>query len=902
VIDAAARRQKWIDQAQSVNLWLAEPDLRVLSHMYRAAWRKGLKTTYYLRTLGASNIEKAGTTHYSAGEMVEYFQRLGMSFGADTNAHTWWRETVYKLELPRTDEPLLRDSLLLLRDYSDRMLLADRELENERGVILAEKRDRTTPTSKAGEEQMRFLLPESLIPRRYPIGDEGVITYAQRPAFVDYYRDWYSLDRLVVVAVGSVDPVALTALLNEYFGDMVAPAARMPEPDLGRLTPRGGLATRLYDDPDLPEVEVEILQIHPLTQETDSAARRIEAMYRRLALNIVNRRLEALAREEGAPFVAGTAYAWDFLDFARFAGIGLRTSADKWEQSLEVASREMRRARDFGFTSAEVTEAVANMRNGLEEAARRAATRKSREISDALGRALIDGRVFMHPAQTRDTLVPALDGASPQAITSAFRDLWSADDTFVWVQGNLNQKVAAAYRATLDQAVTPPTEADDAVFAYTDFGQPGTVRSTVHHADLGIDQAVLANGVRVNLMPTTYESGTIRITFSFGNGQLAVPLDRPELQLFANATFIDGGLQAHSRQDLRRLLAGRTVGMSFGIGPNAFTLGGATNRDDFLLQMQVLTAWLTAPGYRVEAERVAKRGLDALYNQLRTDPNAVVRNEVDRMLAGGDPRVGYPPRAAVDGLTMADVAAWLDPVLRDAWLEVSIVGDFQDADSVWPAILATVGALPARSEQPPSLYEAGRVAFPHGRALRSFTYEADLPQAQILAHWPTVDRSDIARARLLSVVGSVFSDRLRVRVREEIGEAYSPYAFHFASEHFTDYGYLRAVVSADPARVDTLMNVVREIASDLSTGDIGEDELVRTIEPIKTSIRERRRNNRYWLESVLQGSQIDAQKLEAARSFAAFYDTVQLADVNALAQSYVDPQAMLPVLVVPAAR
>ncbi len=59
LIRAAARRQKWIDQSQSVNLFLAEPDLKSMSHMYRAAWHQGLKTTYYLRTLGASNIEKA---------------------------------------------------------------------------------------------------------------------------------------------------------------------------------------------------------------------------------------------------------------------------------------------------------------------------------------------------------------------------------------------------------------------------------------------------------------------------------------------------------------------------------------------------------------------------------------------------------------------------------------------------------------------------------------------------------------------------------------------------------------------------------------------------------------------------------------------------------------------------
>jgi ribonucleoside-diphosphate reductase alpha chain len=59
IVEAAARRQKWIDQSQSVNLWIKTPDLKTLSHMYRHAWHAGLKTTYYLRSLGASNIEKA---------------------------------------------------------------------------------------------------------------------------------------------------------------------------------------------------------------------------------------------------------------------------------------------------------------------------------------------------------------------------------------------------------------------------------------------------------------------------------------------------------------------------------------------------------------------------------------------------------------------------------------------------------------------------------------------------------------------------------------------------------------------------------------------------------------------------------------------------------------------------
>lgn len=59
LIDAAARRQKWIDQAQSLNLYMSEPSGRKLDDMYKHAWLRGLKTTYYLRTLSATNAEKS---------------------------------------------------------------------------------------------------------------------------------------------------------------------------------------------------------------------------------------------------------------------------------------------------------------------------------------------------------------------------------------------------------------------------------------------------------------------------------------------------------------------------------------------------------------------------------------------------------------------------------------------------------------------------------------------------------------------------------------------------------------------------------------------------------------------------------------------------------------------------
>jgi ribonucleoside-diphosphate reductase alpha chain len=73
ILQCAAVRQKWIDQAQSTNLWLAESDARTASFMYREAWERGLKTTYYLRTLNKSAIDSANRDRRPAAELKREF-------------------------------------------------------------------------------------------------------------------------------------------------------------------------------------------------------------------------------------------------------------------------------------------------------------------------------------------------------------------------------------------------------------------------------------------------------------------------------------------------------------------------------------------------------------------------------------------------------------------------------------------------------------------------------------------------------------------------------------------------------------------------------------------------------------------------------------------------------------
>ena len=87
LVEAASRRQKWIDQAQSLNLYMAEPSGSKLDNLYKLAWVRGLKTTYYLRTIGATHVEKSTLDDASRANRLNAVSRdEGFVEGSDLRA------------------------------------------------------------------------------------------------------------------------------------------------------------------------------------------------------------------------------------------------------------------------------------------------------------------------------------------------------------------------------------------------------------------------------------------------------------------------------------------------------------------------------------------------------------------------------------------------------------------------------------------------------------------------------------------------------------------------------------------------------------------------------------------------------------------------------------------------
>jgi zinc protease len=121
-----------------------------------------------------------GTTHFPPGELVRYFQEIGMQFGPDANAHTGFADTVYDILLPSGGREDLEKGLLVLRDYADGALLLESEIDRERNVVLAEKRARDSADYRTFLATLGFRFPDARLPHRLPIGKEEVLRTAGR--------------------------------------------------------------------------------------------------------------------------------------------------------------------------------------------------------------------------------------------------------------------------------------------------------------------------------------------------------------------------------------------------------------------------------------------------------------------------------------------------------------------------------------------------------------------------------------------------------------------------------------------------------------------------------------------------------------------------------------------------
>ncbi|MFZ5721278.1 MAG: M16 family metallopeptidase [Pseudomonadota bacterium] len=860
--------------------------------------------------------EQAGLAHFlehmafngsqavKEGEMVRILERLGLAFGADTNASTGFSETIYKLDLPRTDAETVDTALMLFRETAFNLTIDPAAVDRERGIVLAEERARDTPGYRVLVERLKFLLQGQRLPERLPIGRVEVLKSAPASAIRDYYERWYRPERAVFVAVGDFDVDVMEAKVRAEFGGWKAKAPPLPEPDQGPVAQRGA-DVELVVDPGVTQ-SLQVAWVSPPDLSPDTSAKRQRAMIENLGLAVLNRRYSAIARAPDPPFLGAAAYKGEQDDAAEFASIGVNAESGRWREALAAAEQEQRRIVRYGVRQAELDREIDEVRASLKAAVAGAATRRPADLASEIVGSLSDRTVVTSPVDELALFEATVKDLSADAVSSALRSVFQGQGPLVFMASPrmVDGGEAAVLAALTDSrrvAVAPPAVMELVAWPYDRFGEAGRVAERRQIADLGVTFVRFENGVRLTVKPTSFRDDEVLVRVNAGYGMLGLPRDR-QSPYWAASALMEGGLEKIGVEDMERVLASKVYGGRFSVTDDAYVLSGGTRTGDLPTQLQVLAAYLTEPAWREAALARIKAAARTIHDQYESTDNGVMARDLAGILRSGDRRWTFPSHEEMQAANLEAIKGAIMPDLQRGPVEVVIVGDVT-VDQAIQATAATFGALPPRQEADPPTPSGRDVAFPRGGDDPVvLTHKGRADQAIGYIAWPTTDYwEDPQKARDTAVLREIMELRLTDQLREAQGATYSPSVSSQHSLVWDGWGYIAATVEVPPEKLQGFFEDAQKIAADLRANEVSADELARAKAPRIESLQRARVTNGYWL-GELSGAQADPRRLDVIREIIPGTEQVSAADVRRAAQTWLAPGRSFKLVVRPAAR
>lgn len=841
-----------------------------------------------------------GSARVPEGEMVKLLEREGLSFGADTNATTSFESTVYKLNLPRNDPQLLDTALMLMRETAGELTIAPDAVDRERGVILAERRDRRNFAYRELEDQLEFNSPGARYVQRLPAGTLEVLEKATAQDIRGFYERTYVPANTMLIVVGDLPLEQMEQQIHHWFADWRGGPDPV-EPETGPVDITRTGETDIYLDPALPE-RVTISRNGPWEDRPDSAATRKQNLLRQIGYDIVNRRLARLARSEDAPFKGAGFGTSDSFEDARTTNLIVDSADGEWKRGLMAAGAEMRRALTYGFSEAEVAEQVAKLRNAMQNSVGGADTRSNGTLAGAIINLLDNKQVPSTPQSALNRFEGFADQITPDAVLAALRDdITPLENPLIRFEGRLEPEGGAdalrtAWQDVTLAEITPPDHAEAVEFAYQDFGEPGQVVSDTRDPQFGFRLIRFANGVMLNLKQTDISRDRVSFRLTLDGGDLLQTREHP-LKTVLTSSLPNGGLGAHTQDELTSILAGRNVRFAISSTEEGFRMSGATTPADLELQLQVLAAGLTDPGYRPEGVERFRRSLENFFARLDATPSQSLANQLGGILSDNDPRFTLQSQSAYDGLTFDQLRADISDRLASGAIELALVGDFDEQAAI-DAVAATLGALPQRESEFRAYSEERQRSFTAKRGTQVLTHSGEPDQAMVYLTWPTRDDSDLAETLKLGLLARVVRLELQDKLREELGEAYSPSANSGPSKAWPGYGVFAISAQIDQKQVEPVRAAIHQMLDQLRSEPIDTDILDRARQPLLEDYDNLLKTLGGWM-TLADRAQSEADRLHRYNDAPAIVRQITPQDIMAMAQLYLAPSDAVELLVLP---
>ena len=829
-------------------------------------------------------------------EAIPTWQRLGATFGSDTNAETSPTHTVYKLDLPQATPDKLAESFRLLSGMIRDPILSQTNIAAEVPIVLAEKRERGGAANRMAEATRVLFFKDQPLAERVPIGTEETLRGATRAAVEGFHARWYRPENTVIVAVGDTDPEALVALIEQRFADWKGKGPRTPEPDFGKPKAPAGADpanpvgdARVLVEPSLPHM-ITYGVLRPYVQVLDNMEYNRGLMIDAVAQAIINRRLERRAR-------AGGSYL-----FAQVRRDNVSRSADGTFVSVTPLTDDWQSA--LADVRAVIADALAHLPTPAE------ITREVEEI-DVVFASGVEERAVMAGSKLADDIVQALDireaVASPETVLKLFRDMNARftpeavqEKTRALFAGTVIRPLmvsptpvagdAEALRTAMLAPVTPDAsarvEGTPVSFATLPaIGTPGKVTNSNSAGLMEIERLEFSNGVRAMLWPNDAEPGRVSVKVRFGAGYRAfVPQDAAHAML-GQMALVGSGIGPLGQEELDQIATGRKMGFDFRIDDAAFRLSAETRPADLADQLYLLAAKLAMPRWDADPVMRARAAARLQYQSLDADPAGVLTRDQEYYLSNRDGRFRTPDPAMLEKATPEGFRKLWEPLLAQGPVEVMIFGDF-DRNAGIAALARTFGALPKRKPIPDAVARRA-VEFPAANARPQVLHHSgEANQAAALVAWPTGGGSAaISESRQLEILTQLFNNRLFDAMREHAGASYAPSVTNNWPLDMPTGGRIVASAQLEPDAVPAFFAAADKIAADLVATPPTEDELARITEPLRQFVSRASTGNGFWMFS-LDGGTFDNARVDAVRSILPDYSYTTPEAMQALARKY----------------
>lgn len=834
-----------------------------------------------------------GSTHVPEGDMVKMLERLGLSFGADTNASTGYLRTTYKLDLPNSSPALIDQALFLMRETASELTIDPGAVDRERGVVIAEMRQRENYAFQSSRALNSLFYPDSYYSTRYPIGKLDILQTAPADRLRSLYDKWYRPDRARIVVVGPVDPVEIEKQIVARFSNWKMQGANPGNIDVCTFdTGRPAQAT-VFTHPEVVE-SLSILQIVPDKKRPDNFETSMLQLKMNIAGSILARRIERKSRSEDVPYLnGGLTFAPGFCD--KYARIGMSATGKdgSWRQLLPFVEQITRQAAEYGFTQAEVDEQIRRFDTYFANAAKSEATQLSSNYADAL--ADLDDEVLNSARFQQLLWLQIRPFMTPQAIGAEYSHWYGQiDRPLIFLatknaEGADSKAILDAWAASRATPVAAPDNRDNQAFGYTDFGTPGKIVSDALVKDLGIRTIRFANGVMLNLKKTDFEDNRIRYSLKIDGGDLTFGVKDAPLGVFMSSAYSSGGLGKHDYNDLQSLLAGTTVSTAFNSNDDYFGTFGLVAPADLERQMEVLAAYTTDPGYRDDALRLFRRPLPESYARLYATPGSALTVDAAAIMNDNDPRFALAPLERMQSIDFGQLKAKLGDALLTNRLEIGMVGDL-DEDAAIAAVARTFGALPARRTKANDYGEALATHWSQRTGSFDIGHRGEPNQLGWRRVWTTAGDTDQRETQGMDLLAKVITIRLIDELREKLGATYGASASSSMSDVYPGRGTFSIATNGDPKDLAEIEAAVDEIMRDILAKPVDTDLFERARKPVLESYADWRKRNPTWI-ALASEAQTRPDRLERFRTNEANFRSLTPEYLWELARKYLSGPA-----------